>query len=396
MWEKILNWRFWPLFMKELNELRRNRRLVAMMLVPPTLNLILLGFAMNPEVTNLRLGVVDESRTAESRELISAFAESRSFVSSGSFKSVAELSEALSGGELDAGLVIPSDFATKRTRRETAEVQFLVDSVNSNTASIAGGYAARVVGALNEKILLSRTTVEPARTSSKVSLLYNPGLENSWFIVTGMIGMLLVMLGALVASASMVKEKEVGTVEQLLMTPAGSAEIILAKMAPIFVLLSADIGISALVGNLVFGLPIRGSFALLYVAGMLCVLSGIGIGTIIATFTRSQQQAQLMSFFVNPPLSMLSGATTPIEAMPKWMQPLTDINPVKHFAVLARGVMLKGVGLDVLYVNFIALLVFTVLLVGISAWRFRKQSSELRANRERSFATALRRDAARV
>jgi ABC-2 type transport system permease protein len=144
-------------------------------------------------------------------------------------------------------------------------------------------------------------------------------------------------------------------------------------MAPIFVLLSADIGISALVGNLVFGLPIRGSFALLYVAGMLCVLSGIGIGTIIATFTRSQQQAQLMSFFVNPPLSMLSGATTPIEAMPKWMQPLTDMNPVKHFAVLARGVMLKGVGLDVLYVNFIALLIFTVLLVGISAWRFRKQ-----------------------
>ena len=373
MWEKILNWRFWPLFMKELNELRRNRRLVGMMLVPPTLNLVLLGFAMNPEVTNLRLGVVDESRTAESRELISAFSESRSFVSSGYFKSVAELSEALSGGELDAGLVIPSDFATKRVRRETAEVQFLVDSVNSNTASIAGGYAERVVGALNEKILLSRSTVEPARTTSKVSLLYNPGLENSWFIVTGMIGMLLVMLGALVASASMVKEKEVGTVEQLLMTPAGSAEIILAKMAPIFVLLSADIGISAFVGNLVFGLPIRGSFALLYVAGMLCVLSGIGIGTIIATFTRSQQQAQLMSFFVNPPLSMLSGATTPIEAMPKWMQPLTDMNPVKHFAVLARGVMLKGVGLDVLYPNFIALLVFTALLVGISAWRFRKQ-----------------------
>lgn len=373
MLEKILDWRFWPLFMKELNELRRNRRLVGMMLVPPTLNLILLGFAMNPEVTNLRLGVVDESRTAESRELISAFTESRSFVASGSYRSVADLSEALSGGELDAGLVIPFEFATKRTRRETAEVQFLVDSVNSNTAGIAGGYAGRVVGALNEKIALRTSNIEPARTSSKVSLLYNPGLQNSWFIVTGMIGMLLVMLGALVASASMVKEKEVGTVEQLLMTPAGSAEIILAKMAPIFVLLSADIGISAFVGNLVFGVPIRGSLALLYVAGMLCVLSGIGIGTIIATFTRSQQQAQLMSFFVNPPLSMLSGATTPIEAMPKWMQPLTDMNPVKHFAVLARGVMLKGVGLEVLYPNFIALLVFTVLLVGISAWRFRKQ-----------------------
>lgn len=114
-------------------------------------------------------------------------------------------------------------------------------------------------------------------------------------------------------------------------------------------------------------------FALLFGSGMLCVLSGIGIGTIIATFTRSQQQAQLMSFFVNPPLSMLSGATTPIEAMPEWMQPFTNLNPVTHFAVLARAVMLKGVGLEVLYPNFLALLAFTVILVGVSAWRFRKQ-----------------------
>ncbi len=373
MLDRILNWRFWPLFIKELNELRRNRRLIGMMLVPPTLNLALLGFAMNPEVTDLRLGVLDESRTAESRELISAFAESNTFVPVAYYSSTAEMNRALSGGELEAGLVVPVDYATKRTRGEVAEVQFLVDSVNSNTGAIAGGYASRVIGALNQKIALKESSVEPARVSSRVSLFYNPGLQNSWFIVTGMIGMLMVMLGALVASAAMVKEKEVGTVEQLLMTPAGSAEIILAKMAPIFLLLSLDIGLSAAVGYIVFGVPMRGSFVLLYVSGMLCILSGIGIGTIIATFTRSQQQAQLMSFFVNPPLSMLSGATTPIEAMPKWLQPLTELNPVQHFAVLARGVMLKGVGLEVLYPNFLALVVFTVVLVGVSAWRFRKQ-----------------------
>ena len=373
MLQRFLNWRFWPLFFKEVNELRRNRRMIGMMLLPPTLNLVLLGFAMNPEVTNLRLGIVDESRSAESRELISAFTESRSFVPSGQYSSVEELSRALSMGELEAGLVVPSDFATKRTRGEVAEVQFLVDSVNSNTGGIAGGYASRVIAALNEKISLRKSTVQPARASSRVSIFYNPGLQNSWFIVTGMIGMLMVMLGALAASSAMVKEKEVGTVEQLLMTPAGSAEIILAKMAPIFLLLSVDIGLSAVVGNFVFGVPLRGSLVLLYGSGMLCVLSGIGIGTIIATFTRSQQQAQLMSFFVNPPLSMLSGATTPIEAMPQWMQPLTNLNPVKHFAVLARGVMLKGVGLEVLYPNFLALLVFTIILVGVSVWHFRKQ-----------------------
>jgi drug efflux transport system permease protein len=373
MFAKLLNHRFWPLFIKELNELRRNKRLVAMMLLPPTLNIVLLGFAMNPEVTNLKLGIVDESRTAESRAVISAFRESRSFTAAGYYTSADELGKALNDGTLNAGIVIPSDFATKRTRGETAEIQFLVDGVDSNTAGIAGGYASRVIASMNEKIAISRTNVPRAQARSQVSLLYNPGLENSWFIVTGMIGMLLVMLGSAIASTAMVKEKEVGTVEQLLMTPAGSAEIILAKMSPIFLTLSLTIALALIVGGVVFGVPIRGSLLLLYGSGMLCILSGIGIGTIIATFTRSQQQANLMSFFVTPPLSMLSGATTPLEAIPKWMQPLTDLNPVKHFAVLARGVMLKGVGLSVLYPNFLALVAFTIVLVGVSAWRFRKQ-----------------------
>ena len=373
MVDKLLNHRFWPLFIKELNELRRNKRLVAMMLLPPTLNIVLLGFAMNPEVTNLKLGIVDESKTAESRAVISAFRESRSFTAAGYYTSANELGNALSNGTLNAGIVIPSDFATKRTRGETAEIQFLVDGVDSNTAGIAGGYASRVIASINEKIAVSQTSVPRAQARSRVSLLYNPGLENSWFIVTGMIGMLLVMLGSAIASTAMVKEKEVGTVEQLLMTPAGSAEIILAKMSPIFLTLSLTIALALIVGAVVFGVPIRGSLLLLYGSGMLCILSGIGIGTIIATFTRSQQQANLMSFFVTPPLSMLSGATTPLEAIPKWMQPLTDLNPVKHFAVLARGVMLKGVGLSVLYPNFLALVAFTIVLVGVSAWRFRKQ-----------------------
>lgn len=380
--EKLFNWRFWPLVVKELHQIRRNRKLVAMLVVPPTLNLVLLGFAMNPEVTNLRLGVVDESRTAESRDLVSAFTESRSFRIKKYYESTSALGSALSAGELDAGLVVPADFATQRARGETAEIQFIVDGVDSNTAGIAGGYATRIIAALNQNIALVKraqnasAAAPQARSKSvipRVSLLYNPGLENSWFIVTGMIGMLLVMLGMLVAAAAMVKEKEVGTVEQLLMTPAEGAEIITAKIAPIFLLLSLDIGLSVFVGNAVFGVPVRGSLLLLYGSGMLCVLSGIGIGTIIATFARSQQQAQLMGFFINPAISMLSGATTPIEAMPHWMQPFTYLNPVRHFGSLARGVMLKGVGLEVVYPNLLALVGFTLVLVGVSVWRFRKQ-----------------------
>jgi len=374
--ENILNWRLWPLFTKEMRQIRRNRKLVAMLVLPPTLNLVLLGFAMNPDVTNLRLGVVDASRTADSREVISAFSESRAFKVAETFVSADALGEALSAGRLDAGLVFDSDFATRRTKGETAEIQFLVDGVDSNTASIAGGYATRIVNALNQNVkIVNRATGQATSRGvvPRISLLYNPGLKNSWFIVSGMIGVLLVMLGIAVSSSAMVKEKEVGTVEQLLMTPADGAEIITAKIAPIFLLLSLDIGLSVAVGYFVFDLPVRGSFLLLYLAGMLCVLSGIGMGTMIATFTRSQQQAQLLGFFITPPLSMLSGATTPLEAIPHWMQPLTYLNPVRHFASLSRGVMLKGIGADVIYPNLLALLAFTVVLMGISVWRFRKQ-----------------------
>jgi ABC-2 type transport system permease protein len=374
--------RVWALVLKELRHIKRNRQLILMLIVPPTIQLVIFGLALNPQVTGLRLGVVDESRSAISREVVSAFTESRSFEIAGQFASPGEMSRGLSAGDLDAGLIIPADFARRRLRGETAKVQLLLDAVNSNNAGIAAGYAERIIGSLNLRLADSdaRTVIGvegskpmPVDLSSRIALIFNPGLETSWFMVTGVLGILLILNGSLVAAGSMVKEKELGTVEQLLMTPASATEIIIAKMSPIFLLLSADILLAFAVGWLVFGLPIRGSFLLIYSAGALCVLAGIGLGTFLATFARSQQQAQLMSFFINPPLAMLSGAMSPIEAMPDWLQPLTVINPVRHFATIARGIMLKGAGVDVLYPNLLALMLFAVLLVGISAWRFRKQ-----------------------
>ncbi len=193
------------------------------------------------------------------------------------------------------------------------------------------------------------------------------------FIVTGTFGTLLVLNGSLIASAAMVKEREAGTVEQLLMTPAGTAEIIIAKITPLFLLLCVMILFATGLIMFVFHVPIRGSILLVWAGAALCVLSGIGIGTFIATFTRSAQQAQLMSFFVNPPIASLSGSLTPIEAMPKWLQPLTIFNPVRHFGVIVRGVMVKGAGFDSLWPNLLALVLFTLVLLSLSVWRFRKQ-----------------------
>lgn len=379
--------RLWfSLFMKELRQIRRNRRLIVMLIIPPTINIILFGFALNPTVKGLKLGVMDESRSAESRELISALTESLAFKVTRNYTSHSKISKDVGAGNLNAALIIPADFAKQRARGETAKVQFIVDGVDSNTATIASSYASRIVESLNENILARRAQGRAAiavdnvpapkprpQVEPKVALLYNSGLQTSWFIVTGLIGALLVLQGSIVSAASMVREKEVGTIEQLLMTPAESGQIITAKIAPILLLLTFDIVLSLTVARLVFGVPVRGSFLIFFFAGALCVFSGIGIGTLIATFTKSQQQAQLMSFFVNPPLVLLSGATTPIEAMPSWLQPITLLNPVRHFATISRGILLKGVGFEILLPNLAALVGFCVVLVGVSAWQFRKQ-----------------------
>jgi ABC-2 type transport system permease protein len=369
--------------MKELRQIKADKKLVVSLILPPTVQLVIFGFALNPEVTNLRLGVVDESRTASSREVVSAFVESRSFRIADYYASSGELGRALSAGKLDAGLIVPADFAKQRERREIAHVQLLLDGVNSNSAGTAQGYAARIINALNERLAQNSPAVSlqveggsPSRRgqfAARIALLFNPGLESAWFIVTGVIGILLVLNGSIIGSSALVKEKEAGTIEQLLMTPAQATEIVMAKIAPLFVLLSTQIVLGLTVGYLVFGLPLRGSLFLLFAAGTLCVLVGIGIGTFLATFSRSQQQAQLMSFFINPPLSMLSGATTPVEAMPEWMQPFTLLNPISHFSTIARGILLRGAGVEAIWPHLLALVGFAVLLVGFSAWRFRNQ-----------------------
>jgi drug efflux transport system permease protein len=173
----------------------------------------------------------------------------------------------------------------------------------------------------------------------------------------------------------MVKEREAGTIEQLLMSPASTAEIIIAKITPLFVLLCLMMVLALVVLKIVFGVPFHGSLAFVLFGGVLCILSGISLGTVIATLSKSAQQAQLTAFFINPPLSSLSGALNPVEAMPGWLQPLTLFNPIHHFATIVRGAMLKGSGLETLWPNVVALLLFTLALVSLSVWRFRKQLS---------------------
>ena len=368
---RLFGGRFWALALKELRQIRRDRRLAISLIVPPTLQILLFGFALDAKVRDLRLGVVDESRTAESRELISVLTQNPAFRLAGSYATPETVGRELGIGRLDVAVVVPYDFARRRARGRPATVQVLLNAANANTAQIAQGYVEGAVAFLNRDLGGARAGPVELRTA----LLYNPGLVNAWFIVTGVFGTLIILNGSLVSAATMIREKERGTVEQLLMTPASSLQVITAKMVPLFVLLMTMVVLVIAVARLVFGIPFRGSPALLLGAWACCVLSGIGLGTFVSTFARSASQTQLIGFFINPPLAMLSGGLTPIEAMPKWVQPLTLLNPIAHFAAIARSVLIKGAGLDVVYPNLLALIALASLFVGISAWRFRSQLS---------------------
>jgi ABC-2 type transport system permease protein len=283
-------------------------------------------------------------------------------------------------------MVVPYDYARNLARQRPTTLQFLLNAMNANTATISQAYAEGVIqsynGGLRKQGIHVGTLKVPGsdlvhrgQVQLQPAFLYNPGLVDSWFIVTGVLGLLLIMNSSLVASASMVREREAGTIEQLLMSPASTSEIIIAKIAPLFFLLCLMMLVAIAVLKFAFGVPFHGSVLLLLCGGALCILSGISIGTVIATFSRSAQQAQLTSFFVNPPLSSLSGALNPVEAMPKWLQPLTVLNPIHHFATIARGCTLKGAGFMELWPNFLGLTIFTLVFVSLSIWRFRRQLS---------------------
>jgi ABC-2 type transport system permease protein len=378
--------RLWALMRKEFRQILRDRRLAMSLIVPPTLQLLLFGFALNPTVANLHLGVVDDSKTPESRELIAQMTESKSFEASGTYLSVDDLGKDLANGKLDLGLVIPYDYARDLQRGRPVTVQVLINAMNSNTATIGQGYTQGVIAAYNQGLAVQgihaqfRQVAAPEVTRrGTVSLmptyLYNPGLQPTWFIVSGILGVLLILNGSLIASAALVKERETGTLEQLLMSPASTTQIIVAKLFPLFALLCL-MGLMAMaVMRIVFDIPFRGNVFLVMGAAALCLLCGISIGTFIATFMKSARQAQLTLFFVNPPLTSLSGAFTPVEAMPKWLQPVAQFNPIQHFGQISRGAMIKGSGIGTLWPNFLALLAFTLVLVSLSIWRFRKQLS---------------------
>ncbi len=379
--------RYLALATKEVQQLRRNRVLLIQLLLPPTVVLIIFGFALNPKVRDLRLGIVDESFTTQSRNFADALTENVNFEVTRRFLNAKQAEDAMKNLDLDLFVVIPADFAITLGRAETANVQVVIDAVDANTAQIAQGYMRSALddynatrGAASSVAFRARRTqarsthpsAPPGAPDVYPAYLYNPGLVTAWYYVSGLMSVIMFINASLVASALAVKEKETGTIEQLLMTPAQTGEMLLAKTSPVFVLMMVVLFAALGAGTIVFGLPVRGALWLFTVAGAFASLAGIGIGVMIATVSRSQQQAQLLTFFVNPPMTMLSGATSPIENMPAIFQKLSYIDPLRYMVTIVRGVTLKNAPWEALWPNLAALAAFAIVLFAISAVRFRK------------------------
>ena len=361
---------FWALVVKEVREILRSKELVILLTLAPILQILLYGFTLNPDTTKINLGVVDYAHVAESRELISALAENKVFVLKQYQPSQAKLGEQVREGNITIGLVIPPNFKRQLDRDRPADLQILVDGVGANTAGIASAYLLRILEQHGRQLLPNPAPplIRPAHT-----FLYNPGLISGWFFVPGVIGITLTLVSLFVSALTFIREKDVGTLEQLLMTPAATWEILLAKIVPLFILLMGTFSIALGVVRLVFGVPLRGNLFLLLLLSGLYLFVGIGIGILLATISKNQQQVVLTAFFANIPLIQLSGAIAPIDSMPEFLRYLSILNPLRHYIRILRDILLKGIGLDMLYPNVFALLLFAIFFLTISIRQFRKQ-----------------------
>jgi ABC-2 type transport system permease protein len=364
----LLSWRrLLVLLRKEFVQILGNRQVLYILLFPPIVQVTILGYAMSPLVKHLTFAVADESKSPASRELIDAFTANGVFVPHGEADNTANAYRAVQSGTVDAALVIPADYARSAARGASGQVQLVLDGVNSFVGNVGAGYASLIVQAYNAR------GEPPPPLAPQITFAYNPGLVTAWFFVPGLLGAILMITGILASSSQSVREKDEGTLEQLLMTPASSLEVLLAKIAPLFILFLVALLASIALSRLIFGLPFRGDLILFLAISSLYIVAAIAIGMLISTFAATQQQVVLISLFTALPLMMLSGAFAPIESMPPFWRTISLVNPLRHYITIVRDILLKGAGLDVIWPNVLALLAFAVVAMGISATRYRSQ-----------------------
>lgn len=357
---------------KELRQIMRDRQLIFLLFFMPLLQICLYGFALSPEVEHLRLGVVDDAGSPAGRRIVAALVENGVFDLLASGGTDAGLSSKVRDGKLDAGLVIPPELERNLKAGRKTFIQVMLDGVDANTAGIAGGYVSQIFAAFNRDEQTgsqkSKELIEP-----QISFAYNPGLISSWFFVPGVIALVLNLVSTLVSSAAVVREKDSGTLEQLLMTPVSSLQILLAKIIPLSILLMGTVTFSLLIAIVLFHVPFRGNVGLFLFCSFLSVLVGISLGIALAAFSENQRQSLLTSFFINLPIIQLSGAIAPLESMPDFFRNLSYLDPLRYYVKCVRAIMLRGAGMEAIWPDALALAVYALVLLTLSTSKFGRQ-----------------------
>jgi ABC-2 type transport system permease protein len=363
---------------KEFIQVVRDKRMIGMLFLMPALQLMVFSYAATSDVRNVPTAVFDRDRTPESRELAARFLGSGYFRAARTPSDDEEVKDLLDRGEVAAVLSFDPGFGADVASGRSGRVQLILDGTDSNTASIVAAYAANIAATHSDELLSRRAArvlgnaPRPPAVELKVRSWFNENLESRNFYVPGIIANLVLIITIMLTSMAVVREREIGTIEQVLVTPIRPIELLLGKTLPFGLIGIANVVVISAVGVFWFDIPIRGNPLVLLLGTLLYLLSTLGAGLLISTVSRTQQQTMMTTFFYTFPSILLSGFAFPIANMPEPVQWITLINPVRHFLVIIRGVFLKGVGIDVLWPQMLGLAVLGVATLALAATRFRK------------------------
>jgi ABC-2 type transport system permease protein len=372
--------RILPIIRKEFIHILRDRRALMIAFLTPVIQMVILGYAATTDVRNVPLAVLDQDRTRQSRALIDAFVQSGQFTVYRYVMSERDLAAQIDSGQARAGLIIPPDYGRTVTAGRDVGVVFVLDGSDPSVASNALS-SARLIGAslatrVREETLARRgvtTVTMPGAPQVRERVWYNPDMDSAVFMVPGLIGLVLQFQATLLTASAVVRERERGTIEQLIVTPIRPYELMLGKILPYAVIELLVVGEVLLVGTLWFGVPIRGSLILLVAIACLFLVSTLALGLLISTIAHTQFEAFQLSFLTLLPSVFISGFIYPIDAMPAALQLISKIIPLTYFLVVVRGIIIKGVGIEALLPQIAALTIFGAALLTIASLRFRKR-----------------------
>jgi ABC-2 type transport system permease protein len=367
------------MLIKEFIQVFRDRRTRFVLFGPPIIQMVIFGYAATFEVYHVPTVVLDLDHSQESRELLSRFSSSPYFDVQHQLTDQRQIADIIDRGKATVAIQIRAGFAENLRKGQTAPVQVIVDGTNSNTALIALGYINQIAASFArdyQKDFVERRTPQLVSLLPKVELeqrpWYNEDLQSRWFFVPGVIGSLTLVLVTTLTAFGVVREREIGTLEQIMVTPIRPSEFILGKTLPFFLIGLLDVSLIAAVGTFWFHIPFRGNIFVLLTGAVLFLLCMLGVGLLISTVSSTQQQAMVTSFFFIMPAITFSGFGFPIAAMPQWLQYITYASPLRYFLVVLRGTYLKGVGLDILWPQMLAMLGLGAGLLTAAILRFHK------------------------